>query len=85
MVSPFGKRIAPSLLLFHGPHKTNGFPATVRLFSDSRLRQTADVNLYHVTKFFPYFPFTLYFSYTKISSFIHKNCFGKFFSAYFLF
>ena len=29
----FGKRIAPSTLLFHGPHKTNGFPATVRLFS----------------------------------------------------
>ena len=37
---------------------------------DSRLRQTADVNLYHVTKFSPYFPFALYCLYTKISSFI---------------
>ena len=37
---------------------------------DSRLRQTADVNLYHVTKFSPYFPFTLYCFYTKISSFM---------------
>ena len=30
----------------------------------------ADVNLYHATKFSPYFPFTLYCFYTKISSFI---------------
>ena len=28
----FGKRIALSTLLFHGPHEANGFPATVRLF-----------------------------------------------------
>ena len=28
------------------------------------------MNLYHVTKFFPYFPYTLYCFYTKISSFI---------------
>ena len=30
----------------------------------------ADVNLYHMTKFPPYFPFTLYCFYTKTSSFI---------------
>ena len=29
-----------------------------------------DVNLYHVTKFSPYFQFTLYCFYTKISSFM---------------
>ena len=43
---------------------------------DSRLRQTANVNLYHVTKFpliFRYFPFTLYCFYTKISQF-YANC-----------
>ena len=32
--------------------------------------QTADVNLYHVTKFTPYFQFTLYCFYTKIGSFM---------------
>ena len=37
---------------------------------DSHLRQTADVNLYYVTKFSPYFPFALYCLYTKISSFM---------------
>ena len=37
---------------------------------DSRLRQTANVNLYHVTKFSPYFSFTVYCFYTKISSFM---------------
>ena len=36
----------------------------------SRLRQTADVNLYHVTKFPPYFSPTLYCFYAKMSSFI---------------
>ena len=53
----------------------------------SRLRQTADVNLYHVTKFFPYFPFTPYRFYTKISSFMRvltlgivRNCFYCLFS-----
>ena len=35
-----------------------------------RLRQTANVNLYHVTKFSPYFSFTVYCFYTKISSFM---------------
>ena len=43
---------------------------------DSRLRQTANVNLYHVTKFpliFRYFPFTLYCFYTKISQF-YASC-----------
>ena len=34
------------------------------------LRQTADVNLYHVTKFSTYSPFSLYCFYTKISSFM---------------
>ena len=34
------------------------------------MRQTADVNLCHVTEFSPYFPFTLYCFYTKISSFM---------------
>ena len=47
-----------------------------------RLRETAGVNLYHVTKLSPYFPFTLYFFYTEISSFtsvltigIVRDCF----------
>ena len=50
--------------------------------TSSRLRQTADVNLYHVTKFSPYFLFTLYCFFTKISSFtsvlttgIVRDCF----------
>ena len=34
------------------------------------LHQTANVNLYHVTKFPPYFSFTVYCFYTKISSFM---------------
>ena len=33
---------------------------------DSLLRQTADVSLYHGTKFSPYFPFTVYCFCTKI-------------------
>ena len=38
---------------------------------DSRLRQTANLNLYHVTKFPPLFQsFTVYCFYRKISSFI---------------
>ena len=37
---------------------------------DSGLHQTADVNLYHMTTFSPYFPFTLYCFYTKTSSFM---------------
>ena len=41
-----------------------------KILKDSSLRQTADVNLYHVTKFLPYFPFTLCCFYTKISSFM---------------
>ena len=36
----------------------------------SRLHQMANVNLYHVTKFSPYFLFTFYFFDTKISSFM---------------
>ena len=40
---------------------------------DSRLRQTVNVNLYHVTKFSTYFPFTLYCFYTKISQF-YASC-----------
>ena len=35
-----------------------------------QIRFTFAPNLYHVTKFPPYFPFTLYCFYTKISSFI---------------
>ena len=34
------------------------------------LRQTAKVNLYHVTKFSPYLSFTVHCFYTKISSFM---------------
>ena len=47
----------------------------------------ADVNLYHVTKFAPYFPFTPYCFYRKISSSrpvltigIVRNCFYCLFS-----
>ena len=41
-------------------------------FLSERLRFTftANVNLYHVTKFSPYFSFTVYCFYTKISSFM---------------
>ena len=55
----------------------------------SRLRQTANANLYHVTKFPLYFSFTVHYFYTWISSFtqfcIHKNRFEPFLSAHFLF
>ena len=44
---------------------TNDRKITIHVYS-----KTADVNLYHVTKFPPYFPFTLYCFYTKISSFM---------------
>ena len=45
---------------------TNDRKITIHVYS-----KTADVNLYHVTKFSPYFPFlTLYYFYTKRSSFI---------------
>ena len=43
------------------------------------------MNLYPVTKFFPYFSFTVYCFYTKISSFIQKNRSGLFLTAYVLF
>ena len=36
----------------------------------SRLLQTANVNLYHVTKFSPYFSFTVYCFYIKIKRFM---------------
>ena len=36
---------------------------------DSGLRQTANVNLYHLTKFSPNLPCTVYYLYTKISAF----------------
>ena len=53
------------------------------------LRQTPDVNLYHVTNFSPHFPFTIYCFYTRISSlmpvFNHRNRSELFLSAYFLF
>ena len=44
---------------------TNDRKITIHVYS-----KTADVNLYHATKFSPYFPFTLYYFYTKRSSFI---------------
>ena len=49
--------------------------AEVRTFTLERLRFTfapndKNVNLYHMTKFSPYFPFTVYCFYTKISSFM---------------
>ena len=40
------------------------------------LRQTADVNLYRVTKISPYFPFTLFCFYTEISSFMRVLTIG---------
>ena len=42
----------------------------IKIHVYDRLRQTADVNLYHVTKFPPYFSPTLYCFYAKMSSFI---------------
>ena len=44
---------------------TNDREITIHAYS-----KTADVNLYHATKFSPYFPFTLYYFYRKRSSFI---------------
>ena len=44
---------------------TNDRKITIHVYS-----KTADVNLYHVTMFSPYFPFTFYYLYTKRSSFI---------------
>ena len=54
-------------------HKIKGFfLASQVIFQllDSLLRQTANVNLQHVTKFSPYFSFTVYCFYTKIDSFM---------------
>ena len=52
---------------------------------DSRLRQTADVNLNHVTKFPPYFPFTLCCFYTKISSLMPVSAIGIVRGCFYLF
>ena len=51
-----------------------------------RLRQMADVKLYRVTRFSPYFPFTLYYFYTKISGFmpVLTKGIGTVLSSYFL-
>ena len=46
------------------------FSVNREIKEDSRLRHTADVNLYSVTKFSPYFPLTLYCFHAKISSFM---------------
>ena len=52
-------------------------------FGASRLRQTANASLYHVTKFPLYLSITVHYFNTWISSytqfFIHKNCFQPFF------
>ena len=52
-------------------------------------RQTANVNLYHVTKFSNYLSFTVHYNCTKIGKIhansMHKNCFKLFLSAYFSF
>ena len=51
--------------------------------------QTANANLYHVTKFSLYLSFTVHYFYTKINSFtqfsIRKNSFELFLSAHFRF
>ena len=48
------------------------------------LRQTADVNLYHVTKFSTYSPFILYCFYTKISSFMPDITIGIVWDCFYL-
>ena len=53
-------------------------------------RETAIVNLYHVTKFPLYLSFTVHYFYTYISSFAqffsHKNCFEQYlYAVHFLF
>ena len=53
-------------------------------------RETANVNLYHVTKFPLYLSFTVHYFYTYISSFAqffsHKNCFEQYlYAVHFLF
>ena len=48
------------------------------------LRQTADVNLYHVTKFSTYSPFSLYCFYTKISSFMPDITIGIVWDCFYL-
>ena len=55
---------------------------------EPRLRQTVNVNLYHMTKFSNNLSFIVHDFYLKIvvlRHFFHKNCFGQFLSAYFLF
>ena len=42
---------------------TNDRKITIHVYS-----KTADVNLYHVTKFSPYFPFTLYYLNSQLES-----------------
>ena len=46
------------------------FSVNREIKEDSRLRHTADVNLYSVTKFSPYFLLTLYCFHANISSFM---------------
>ena len=53
-------------------------------------RETANMNLYHVTKLPLYLSFTVHYFYTYISSFAqffsHKNCFEQYlYAAHFLF
>ena len=76
---PWRKLTGPGLLLVckvtnptiwtdHVSYTT--FGVNIEDDKDSPLCKTADVNFYHVTKFSPYFPFTLYCLCTKISSFM---------------
>ena len=54
-------------------HNALKIPLTLRPMAstdNTLLDLHKEVNLYHVTKFSPYFPFTLYYFYKKISSFL---------------
>ena len=66
-----------------------GFIGVKTFIGVSGLRQTANANLYHVTKSPLYLFFTVHYFYAYIGSVIkfsiHKNYFELFLSAHFLF
>ena len=66
IVALIKREILPSLEVLYTKFCTRARNAPV----NREMRFTFTPNLYHVTKFSSYFPFTLYCFYTKISSFM---------------
>ena len=60
----------PKWVLPQCPQNSINITAYMASTDNTLLDLHKEVNLYHVTKFSPYFPFTLYYFYKKISSFL---------------